>query len=339
MARIELKNSIVRLVDGYTNAALVNQPSDAPANGETTLDIDGLTVSGVIPVSTRFSFTASTVRRTVTAQDANAQLDIDVDTSDGGTFTVTIGGQTTSALAFNDDAPTVLAAIVALSNVVSGDFAVALNGTVYTITALATGNFGNIAVVMSAALGSLTNAGSPTQVQTYAGGVTHQVTFTPALATGELPINNDALTFTGRTLSIKIGDGNAQFTENREFIYDLDRGLLDTVREGNQVPLDVSLDFIWEFLTAIDGATTPTISDVLHHRGAAAAWVSSSDDPCEPFALDIEIEHTPPCGGAPVEVTTLPDFRWEALPHSMTDAQVSMTGRCNATEALVLRLE
>lgn len=171
------------------------------------------------------------------------------------------------------------------------------------------------------------------------GSDTTTINFTPALATADtIPGGSAAITFNGRSLSIKVGDGNLQFTENREFIYDLDRGLLDTVREGNQVPLDVSLDFVWEFLTAISGATTPTISDVLHHRGAAAAWESSSDDPCEPFALDIEIEHVPACGSAETELITLPDFRWEALPHSMTDAQVSMTGRCNATEALILRL-
>ena len=101
--------------------------------------------------------------------------------------------------------------------------------------------------------------------------------------------------------------------------------------------MDISLDFVWENLTAISGAATPTISDVLHKRGAAADWVSSSEDPCEPYALDIEVEYAQPCGGQPTEYIMLPDFRWEDLPHSLTDAQVSMTGRCNATEALVSR--
>lgn len=170
-------------------------------------------------------------------------------------------------------------------------------------------------------------------------GNTTTINFTPPLAVAAgIPTNASAVTVTGRTLEIKVGDGNCQFTENRNYTYDLDRGLLDSVRKGDEVPIDVSLDFVWEFLTALDGVLTPTISDVLHHRGAAANWISSSSDACEDFCFDIEIENEPPCGDQATEFITLPDFRWEQLPHSLTDAQVSMTGKCNATEALVSRL-
>lgn len=171
-------------------------------------------------------------------------------------------------------------------------------------------------------------------------GNTTNIEFTPAIDSTKGTIADDAaLTFRGRSLEIKVGDGNLEYTEAREMLYDLNRGRLDTVRQGNDIPMEVQLDFVWEHLTAIAGATTPTISDVLHRRGAASDWESSSDDPCEPFALDIEVEYTPPCGDEPTEFIVLPDFRWESLPHNLDDAQISLTGKCNATEALVSRLE
>lgn len=333
MARIELRYSTIRFIDGYSNSAAIN---DTPANLDTNMDIDTVGDSGIIPLTTRFSFVGADELYTVTAQDGNALLTIDLSAGTGN-YTITIGGQTTANIAHTAIDTAILAAIVALSNVAGGDFSVTKVSSVITVKALPTGAFGNIAVVMSGDVSALVS-GTPTAVQTHAGGVTTNITFTPALKTATLPINNAALTFTGRTLEVKIGDGNCQFTENRNYTYDLDRGLLDTVRKGDEVPIDVSLDFVWEFLTALDGIVTPTISDVLHHRGPAADWESSSDDGCEDFCFDIEIEYTPPCGDQGSEIITLPDFRWEQLPHSLTDAQVSMTGKCNATEAIVGRL-
>jgi hypothetical protein len=97
------------------------------------------------------------------------------------------------------------------------------------------------------------------------------------------------------------------------------------------------LDFIWEFITAVSGSGTPTVEDVFKQRGEAAGWKSSSSDPCEPFAIDVMIEHIPPCAGSQVEVLLFPDFRYESLNHDLRAAVVAVTGKCNAKQAIVSR--
>ena len=48
-------------------------------------------------------------------------------------------------------------------------------------------------------------------------------------------------------LEIKIGDGDLKYSENSQYHYDLDRGLLDVVRDGDDVPMDVNLNFTWVY--------------------------------------------------------------------------------------------
>lgn len=166
------------------------------------------------------------------------------------------------------------------------------------------------------------------------GSPTTSITFTPALSG---TVADDAvITFRGRALSVKLGDGTLTYTENKEFDYILDKGVLDTVRQGDDQPMDISLDFVWEFITASSGGT-PTVEDVLKKTGEASGWASSASDSCEPYAVDIEIEHVPPCSGEQREIITLPDFRYESLEHDPSEATISISGRCNATQATVVR--
>jgi len=169
---------------------------------------------------------------------------------------------------------------------------------------------------------------------------TTTVNFEPALATVDgIPANMAAITFGGRFVEAKLGDGNLTYNEQRELEYRLDRGELDTVREGDDQPMEVSLDFVWEFLRASVGET-PTLEDALKQRGEASDWVSSDTaDPCAPYAVDIEIEHDPGCGAEQREFILLPDFRWESLDHNASDAQISMSGRCNTKEAVLSRVD
>jgi hypothetical protein len=127
------------------------------------------------------------------------------------------------------------------------------------------------------------------------------------------------------------------YTENKEYEYELDRGILDTVREGDEQPLDATIDFVYEFVTTGTGeAITPV--DALKGVGGAVEFVSSSSDLCEPYAVDIEIEHDPgACSGAGNEVTTFPDFRHDTLEFDLDEATISVTGRSNATEPIIQR--
>ena len=82
---------------------------------------------------------------------------VNVSTASGGTFTITVNGQTTAAIAYNASAAQVLAALEALSNVEPGDFTVTKASTTFTITWQEAGPQTDI----TANFASLTGGGSP----------------------------------------------------------------------------------------------------------------------------------------------------------------------------------
>ncbi len=142
------------------------------------------------------------------------------------------------------------------------------------------------------------------------------------------------------TLLVKIGEGNMTYSEKKNMEYMLDRGLLDDVREGDQVPVDVSFDFVWQYLIGGDDSSggVGSVEDFLKNQGAYAANVSSDADACRPFAVDITIEYMPnPYSCGDKETITLAAFRYESLDHDVSNASVSCSGRCNITAASVVR--
>jgi len=151
----------------------------------------------------------------------------------------------------------------------------------------------------------------------------------------------------GQELEIKIGEGNLTYSEKKSIKYMPDRGLLDDVVEGDEVPMDVSFSFIWQYLKGPSSSSTqpstgagavPTIEDALKQSGAALFWVSTDTDACRPYAVDIEITYAPTpstCGDQ--EVILLADFRYEELNHDLRNASVACSGKCNATKAIINR--
>lgn len=199
---------------------------------------------------------------------------------------------------------------------------------------------GIVGVIPDFAKMTIAGANRTYRVTATVGSPTTSVTFEPPLATADgIPADDAVITFGGRFVEAKLGDGNLTYTENREMEYRLDRGELDTVREGDDQPLEISLDFVWEFLRASTG-DEPTLEDAIKQRGEASDWeTSDTSDSCAPYAVDIEIEHDPPCEGEQREFILLPDFRWESLEHNASDAQISMSGRCNSREAVISRAD
>lgn len=198
---------------------------------------------------------------------------------------------------------------------------------------------GIVGVIPNFARMTIAGSNRTYRVTSTVGSPTTQVTFEPALATDDgIPVDDAVITFGGRFVEVKVGDGNLDYTENRNMDYRLDRGELDTVREGDDAPMDVKLDAVWEFLRASTG-DEPTIEDALKQRGEASAWVTSDADTCAPYAVDIEIENEPPCEDIQREFILLPDFRWESFEHNAKDAQLSIGGKCNSKLASVSRLD
>jgi hypothetical protein len=170
--------------------------------------------------------------------------------------------------------------------------------------------------------------------QTPTMGNTTSITFTPALASSVA--DDAAITFQPHSIDVKIGDGNFTYDEKRNVKYVKNRGRLDTVRLEDEEPTEVRMDATWEYITA-STSLTPTIEDALKKRGEAAAWVTTSSDACEPYAVDIEVVHDVTCGSIQDEKIVLSDFRWESISHDAKQGTFSITGKCNVTQATVTR--
>ena len=139
--------------------------------------------------------------------------------------------------------------------------------------------------------------------------------------------------------TVKIGEGNIQWSEKRNIEYTNNGGLIDEVRLGDDVPVDVSFEGVLDYVVGTSGGSNLlSIGDVLRGDGDAGDWVSSDSDACRPYAVDIEIVDTPnPTSCGDVETITLADFRYEDLSYNIGDGTFSVTGRCNITKATAVR--
>lgn len=174
-------------------------------------------------------------------------------------------------------------------------------------------------------------------VVTRTGNPTTAITFLPVLGPGTYA-NDGVITFQPQELTIKIGDGDLRYTERDEFKYDLDRGELDTVRRSDDVPMEVVSNFVYENITT---GTSEDIApmDAIKRKGSASEWVSAAADQCEPYAVDVLVIHTPPCGTAEKEFTLFPDFRSEQREVNFKESNIQITGRCNRLEPVTWRGE
>lgn len=227
-----------------------------------------------------------------------------------------------------------------LSTYVAGHIAAtggALNTTAITLTysgaSVAKANH-SIAV-----LGVSGYDGTEASATTTEGEFVDQVTnivFSPAWGTST-PADDDTITWGPIHVAVKIGEGNLTYTENKEYEYLTDRGTLDVVREGDEQPMDVTIDFVYEFVrTGTSEAITPV--DALKGIGGASEFTSSSADACEPYAVDVEVDHNPTCLSVEKEVTLFPDFRHDTLEFDLDEATISVTGRCNAIQPTITRV-
>lgn len=169
--------------------------------------------------------------------------------------------------------------------------------------------------------------------------VTDWLSFTPNLGAGtynSANASNNVVTFLSQQLEVKIGEGNLTWSEKKEYEYLLDRGDLDTVKEGNEVPVEVSLEFVYEHVTT-GTSEDITPADAVKNAGGAASWVSSSTDPCEPYAVDMIVAHVTPCGSVQDETLTFSDFRFESLDYDLSAATISVSGKCNVSTINAVR--
>lgn len=155
--------------------------------------------------------------------------------------------------------------------------------------------------------------------------------------------NNAVITYyqSPNTIEVTIGEGNLTYEEARPVEFTLNRGTIDTVKLADEEPMSVSLEFTWEFIRStgtVAAQTGATVEDALKFQGPCANWVSTSPDPCEPDCVNIRIANDPGCGSTGLnEEILLPMFYYESLSHDLSAGTVSVSGRCKAKAASIAR--
>lgn len=358
MARIELRDTTIRVKDGLSGTASILEST--PGAADTDVDITDPALNSAdprkVPIGARFtvSTAGNATKFIVTGRTLSTGVDeVQEVTVSGGTMgdvvlTFNLWGRdpVDVTVAYNETAANIEAAIDAAMAAagftdfvpgdisVAGDFGVGATTFTYDGTSVTAQNQGLMETDDS---GTDATVGAVTE--TTKGVHVDQVTnieFTPTWGT-PTPAQSDTITFLPQEAEIKIGDGNITYTEAKDYEYELDRGELDTVRENDDQPLEATIDFVYEFVTTGTGeAVTPV--DALKGKSGAAEWVTSAaTDPCAPYAVDIEIEHAPDCGATEKEYTLFPEFRYDSLEFDLSEAAISTTGRCNVTEPTVWR--
>lgn len=292
------------------------------SGGATTVLVDGFT--GIIPIGAVVTIGADPGSHIVTAHSETLGNTTSI------TFTVAIAGGGVS----DDDVITYTFTGVGAVNTL-GNYAPGVSTmTVDTIVGIIP--LGSTFTLASDVDGTVYSVTSVTNTLSN----TTSITFTPTLV--ETATDEEVITFGGRRLKMKVGDGTMTYDEKRIVEYKKDRGILDTVRLGDQEPIDVKLDVRWEFLRsdASDPVTSsiPSPEEILKRTGAAASWTSSSADPCEPFAINLYVVYTPLCPNVKKETILLKDFRYEALNHDFKQGMLSCSGKCNVQDAIVTRV-
>ena len=181
------------------------------------------------------------------------------------------------------------------------------------------------------------NLGVIKQVFSVTGGSATTLTFTAGTLKVAIAATDVIKVFpVAQSIDVRLGSGTLTWSEKRNMVYTMDRGNLYGVREGDEVPMDVKLEFMWESIKGT--GSVPSIEDALKKTGAAAAWVSTDTDACNPYAVNLVIDYVPPCAGQVTrELITLEDFRWESLDHDLKAGTVSFSGKCNTKQANILR--
>jgi hypothetical protein len=325
-----------------TDVVAMTATSSCGRNEKQTVAIDDATTSGTFTL-TYSSQTTGTIAWNATAAAVQTALE-GLSNIEVGDVLVTGGPGPGTDWVVEFKGTLAITDVAAMTgdgtNLVGGSTVVTITETVKGVTEIVTITETVKGVTEVVTITETVKGVNPTEIVTTLrpGATTWELTFTPSIPSGDVPANDDDIVFLPQNLEIKIGDGNITYTEHNEFKYDLDRGDLDTVREGNQVPMDVKLEAVFEHIT--QGLSEPVSPmDALKGIGGASAWVSSSLDLCEPYGIDLIVKHTPPCGTAQLETVTFPDFRSESREINYKDATISVSGKCKVTEPIVTRTD
>ncbi len=341
-ARIkDLKEMTLGFQEGFSGTSAIDDASISVSDTVIGLDTHSLRDSRtVVPVGARFTSASIATIRTVTATQNSQQFTLDLSASTAGTFDITLNGNTAAGNAFDVAAATLQTALEGISGIGAGQITVTELTDVYTITFA--GTLANISTNTLTVDGSgLTATNSETLTTAQDGTTTWEVTFTPAIATGSVPTDDDVVTWYPRRLEFEIDTGDLEWTEGANPEVRKSRGVISGLKQGDEQEMTVSAAFEFSRLRA---QTTKSLGDVddktpyevLHQIGFAADWLASSHGGvCEPYSVDIYVIDSPPCGSEEAEVIIFPQFAFTDISPTVQGGIVSFSGLCVAKKPIV----
>lgn len=152
-------------------------------------------------------------------------------------------------------------------------------------------------------------------------------------------IIQDGTPVTPNEIEVTVGEGNLTWSVKNPLEYRKNRGKLGSVRNADEEPVEVTLEAEFDNVIS-NGAEAVTVTEALTKTGAAATWVTTSSDACEPYAVNLIVEFEPECDdGTYAERITFPDFRPDNRDYDVGAGQISIPGKCNATDVTVERYD
>lgn len=143
----------------------------------------------------------------------------------------------------------------------------------------------------------------------------------------------DGTPSTPNELQIVMDTGNITFQVGRNVEYILDRGVLSSTKEGDQIPLQVTFQGRFNEIASSSGLDE-SLFEFLTFTGPAATNVSTGANVCaKPYAVDIEVFLARACTiGADVlqdETIVFPEFRWTTIDGDFQAGTLAVSGACN----------
>lgn len=132
-------------------------------------------------------------------------------------------------------------------------------------------------------------------------------------------------------IEVEIGDGNLTYTESRPLEYLTSGNEITEVREADEEPLDVKMDFIWKRVHGDYAALIATID--------GTGKTSSDPIACRPYAVNLDLKYPITCGATPTyKYVQFANFRYETLDHDLKAGTISVSGKCNIQRAAIASL-
>lgn len=117
---------------------------------------------------------------------------------------------------------------------------------------------------------------------------------------------------TPKTLEIPISAGDFAFTLNSPTFIIMNRGKINSRKNGDEMPTDLSFSVFFEQWSYGNGSASGiSVADCFQGVGGASDWVST--DPCGPFSISIVFEMDNPCAVGEKEVLTFGKFHADTI--------------------------